>query len=92
MSATISGTTTLEAGTCKAFRHVETLFAQYRNLVPSRPGIGWRGLFTFRQLIGGLQGTGLHLGRIKFLHVEMPYVWQSYNQRESIHFITYNYK
>ena len=26
----------------KAFRHVETLFVQDRNLVPSRPGIGWR--------------------------------------------------
>ena len=26
----------------KAFRHLETLFVQCRNLVPSRPGIGWR--------------------------------------------------
>ena len=26
----------------ETFRHVETLFVQGRNLVPSRPGIGWR--------------------------------------------------
>ena len=26
----------------KAFRHVETLFSQGRNFVPSRPAIGWR--------------------------------------------------
>ena len=26
----------------KAFRHVETLFIQGGNLVPSRPVIGWR--------------------------------------------------
>ena len=33
----------------KAFRRVETLFVQGRNLVPSRPAIGWRRLFTFHQ-------------------------------------------
>jgi len=26
----------------EAFRHVETLFVQGRNLVPNRPAIGWR--------------------------------------------------
>ena len=35
----------------KAFRQVETLFVQGRNLVPSKPAIGWRALFTFRQPI-----------------------------------------
>jgi len=46
-----------ESGNNKAFRHVETLFVQGRNLVPSRPFIGSRGLFTFRQPIAGLLGT-----------------------------------
>ena len=32
-------------------------FVQGRNLVPSRPDIGWRGLFTFCQSIAGLLGT-----------------------------------
>ena len=41
----------------KAFRHVETLFVQGRNLVSSRPAIGW---LEF-------------VGRIKFVHVERPY-------------------
>ena len=40
-----------------AFRHVETLFVQGRNLVPSRPAIGWRDLFTLRQPIAGVLGT-----------------------------------
>ena len=41
----------------KAFQHVETLFVQSRNLVPSRNAIGWQSLFTFRQPIAGLLGT-----------------------------------
>ena len=41
----------------KAFRHVETLLVRGRNLVASRPTIGWRGLFTFHQLIACLLGT-----------------------------------
>ena len=59
----------------KAFWRVETLFIQGRNLVPSRPAIGWWGLFTFRQPIAGLLGIvqGFYLIRIKFLHVKMPY-------------------
>ena len=41
----------------KAFRHVETLSVQGRNLVPTRLAIGWRGLFTFCQPIASLLGT-----------------------------------
>ena len=41
----------------KALLHVETLFVQGRNLLPSMPAIGWRGLFTSRQPIAGLLGT-----------------------------------
>ena len=41
----------------KAFKHVEILFVQGRNLVPIRPAIGWWGLFTFHQPIPGLLGT-----------------------------------
>ena len=33
-----------------------------RNILPSRPVIGYQGLFTFRQPIAGLQGTGFYLG------------------------------
>ena len=35
----------------KAFWHVETLFVQGKNLVPSRPASGSRGLFSFRRAI-----------------------------------------
>ena len=41
----------------KAFQLVETLFIQGRNLVPTRPAIGWRGLFTFHRPIAVLLGT-----------------------------------
>jgi len=41
----------------EAFRHVETVFVQGKNLVPSRPAIGWQVLFTYRQPIEGLLGT-----------------------------------
>ena len=42
---------------CKAFRRVETLFVKGRNLLPSRPLIGWRKVNNFRQPIAGLLGT-----------------------------------
>ena len=45
----------------KAFRHVETLFVQGRNLVPSRPTFGWWKLSKPRQPIVILLGT-------RFLH------------------------
>ena len=49
----------------KAFRH-QTLFVHGRYLVPSRPAIGWRGLFTFRQPIAGLRGTKFLPWKSKF--------------------------
>ena len=57
----------------KAFRHVETLFVQGRNLNLALLVI--KRLFTFRQPIpiAGLQGTDFYLGRIKFIHIERPY-------------------
>ena len=41
----------------KAFRLVETLFVQGKNLVPSRPGFGWRKINKPCQLITSLLGT-----------------------------------
>ena len=58
----------------KAFRHVETLFVQGRNLYLADLLLVIQGLFTFRQPIAGLQGTDFYLGRINFLHVERPYI------------------
>ena len=63
----------------KAFRHVETLFIQGRNLYFVGLLLVIHGLFTFRQLIAGLQGTSFYLGQIKFLHVERPYWLDSSN-------------
>ena len=40
-----------------AFRHVETLFGQGRNLVPNRPAIGWQKINNFHQPIAGMLGT-----------------------------------
>ena len=41
----------------KAFRHIETLFVQGRNLVPSMSAISCRGLFTFRQPLASMLCT-----------------------------------
>ena len=46
----------------KAFRHVETLFIKGRNLHLAGLLLVILGLFTFRQPIAGLQGTGFYLG------------------------------
>ena len=62
----------------EAFRHVETLFVQGRNLYLAGLLLDIQGLFTFRQPIVSLQGTDLYLERIKFLHVE-----RLYQKRES---------
>ena len=48
----------------KAFRHVETLFVQGRNLYLSSLLLDAQGLFTFRQPIARLQGTDFYLGLI----------------------------
>ena len=45
------------SATNKAFQHVETLFVQGRNLVPSRPAISGQDLFTFRPPIADLLGA-----------------------------------
>ena len=58
----------------KAFRHVETLFVQGRNLYLAGLLLVTQDLFTFRQPIADLQGSDIYLGRIKFLHVERPYL------------------
>ena len=58
---------------CKAFRRVETLFVHGRNLYLAGLLLDIQGLFTFRQPIASLQGTGFYLGWIKFVHVERPY-------------------
>jgi len=57
----------------KAFRHIETLFVQGRNLHLAGLLLVIQGLFTFRQPIAGLQGTDFYPGQIKFPHVETPY-------------------
>ena len=57
----------------KAFRHVETLFVQGRNLYLAGLLLVIQGLFTFCQPIAGLQCTDLYLEPVKFLHVERPY-------------------
>ena len=57
----------------KAFRHVETLFVQGRNLYLAGLILVLQGLFTFRQPIAGLQGTDFYLGRIKFLRRKALY-------------------
>ena len=57
----------------KAFRHVETLFVQGRNLYLAGLLLVVHGLSTFRQTIAGLQGPEFYLGRIKFIQVEWPY-------------------
>ena len=57
----------------KAFRHVETLLIQSRNLYLAGLPLVIQALFTLRQPVAGLQGTGFYLGRIEFLHVERPY-------------------
>ena len=57
----------------KAFRRVETLFVQGRNLYLAGLLLVVQGLFTFRQPIADLQGTSFYLGRINFLHVKRPY-------------------
>ena len=62
----------------KVFRHVETLFVQGRNLYLAGLLLIVQGLFTSRQPIAGLQGTGFYLGRIKFPDVERPYSWCHY--------------
>ena len=56
----------------KAFQRVETLFVQGRNLYLAGVLLVKQNLFTFCQLIVGLQSTDFYLGRIKFLHVERP--------------------
>ena len=45
------------AFTYKAFPYVETLFVQGRNLVPSRPAIGWRKVNKSHPPTAGLLGT-----------------------------------
>ena len=57
----------------KAFRHVETLFFQGRNLYLAGMLLVVQVLFTFRQPIAGLQGRGFYLGWIKFVHVKRHY-------------------
>ena len=46
----------------KAFRRVETLFIQGRNLYLAGLLLVKQGLFTFHQPMAGLQDVGLYLG------------------------------
>ena len=57
----------------KAFRRVEIVFVQGRNLVPSRLAIGWWKVNKPRQPIAGLFVQAFYLGLMKFLRVERPY-------------------
>ena len=45
------------AANFKAFRHVEILFVQGRNLVPRKPGIGWWNVNKPCKTLAGLLGT-----------------------------------
>ena len=61
LAGNISAISLLRTELYKAFRHVEPLFVQGRNLYPAGLLLVLQGLLTFRQPIAGLQGTDFYL-------------------------------